>query len=44
MARRHDMPPAARVSDMHVCMAMDPGVPPIPHVGGPINGQGFRLY
>ncbi len=35
------MPPAARVSDMHVCMAMDPGVPPIPHVGGPINGPGI---
>ena len=32
------MPPAARVNDMHQCVAMDPGVPPIPHVGGPING------
>ena len=30
------MPPAARVSDMHVCPMVTPGVPPIPHVGGPI--------
>jgi len=28
--------PAARVSDMHVCPMVTPGVPPIPHVGGPI--------
>jgi uncharacterized Zn-binding protein involved in type VI secretion len=28
--------PAARVGDMHVCPMMTPGVPPIPHVGGPI--------
>jgi uncharacterized Zn-binding protein involved in type VI secretion len=27
--------PAARVGDMHVCPMMTPGVPPIPHVGGP---------
>lgn len=30
------MPPAARVSDMHVCPMVTPGTPPIPHVGGPI--------
>jgi len=29
-------PPAARIGDMHVCPMMTPGVPPIPHVGGPI--------
>lgn len=28
--------PAARVTDMHVCPMVTPGVPPIPHVGGPI--------
>lgn len=28
--------PAARVTDMHVCPMITPGVPPIPHVGGPI--------
>jgi uncharacterized Zn-binding protein involved in type VI secretion len=30
------MPPAARIGDMHVCPMVTPGVPPIPHVGGPI--------
>lgn len=30
------MPPAARVTDMHTCPMQTPGVPPIPHVGGPI--------
>ena len=30
------MPPAARVGDMHVCPMQTPGLPPIPHVGGPI--------
>lgn len=30
------MPPAARVTDMHVCPMVTPGTPPIPHVGGPI--------
>lgn len=29
-------PPAARLGDMHVCPMLTPGVPPIPHVGGPI--------
>lgn len=28
--------PASRVADMHVCPMVTPGVPPIPHVGGPI--------
>ena len=28
--------PQARVTDMHVCPMVTPGVPPIPHVGGPI--------
>ena len=28
--------PAARIGDMHVCPMVTPGVPPIPHVGGPI--------
>jgi len=28
--------PAARASDMHVCPMVTPGLPPIPHVGGPI--------
>ncbi|MCP3869541.1 MAG: type VI secretion protein [Gammaproteobacteria bacterium] len=34
------MPPAARVSDMHVCPMVTPGTPPIPHVGGPILPPG----
>ena len=34
------MPPAARVGDMHVCPMVTPGVPPIPHVGGPILPAG----
>ncbi|NND94649.1 MAG: PAAR domain-containing protein [Flavobacteriales bacterium] len=32
--------PAARVGDMHVCPFVTPGVPPIPHVGGPVTGPG----
>lgn len=28
--------PASRIGDMHVCPMVTPGVPPIPHVGGPI--------
>lgn len=35
------MPPAARVTDLHVCPMVTPGVPPIPHVGGPITGPGM---
>jgi len=34
------MMPAARLTDMHVCPMLTPGVPPIPHVGGPIVGPG----
>ncbi len=32
--------PAARVLDMHTCPMATPGVPPIPHVGGPIASPG----
>lgn len=32
--------PAARIGDMHVCPMVTPGLPPIPHVGGPIIGPG----
>jgi uncharacterized Zn-binding protein involved in type VI secretion len=34
------MPPAARVTDFHTCPMTTPGVPAIPHVGGPIVGPG----
>src|SRR4051794_257080 len=34
------MPPAARVTDLHVCPMLSPAVPPIPHVGGPVIGPG----
>jgi uncharacterized Zn-binding protein involved in type VI secretion len=34
------MPPAARVTDMHVCPMQTPAVVPIPHVGGPILPPG----
>jgi uncharacterized Zn-binding protein involved in type VI secretion len=30
------MPPAARITDMHVCPMVEGGV--VPHVGGPISG------
>lgn len=32
------MPFAARITDMHTCPMQTPGLPPIPHVGGPIVG------
>ena len=32
--------PAARITDMHTCPMVTPGVPPVPHVGGPIVGPG----
>lgn len=32
---------AARISDLHVCPLITPGVQPIPHVGGPIIGPGL---
>ncbi len=31
---------AARLTDMHTCPMVTPGVPPVPHVGGPISGPG----
>jgi uncharacterized Zn-binding protein involved in type VI secretion len=34
------MPAAARLTDMHQCPMVTPGVPPIPHVGGPVIGPG----
>lgn len=32
------MPPAARVSDMHICPMVNPGG--APHIGGPVVGPG----
>jgi len=37
------MPPAARLTDFHQCPMMNPSVPPIPHVGGPIIGPGAPM-
>ncbi len=34
------MPPAARLTDFHECPMVTPGLPPIPHVGGPITSPG----
>lgn len=34
------MPNAARLTDMHTCPMQTPGLPPVPHVGGPIIGTG----
>jgi uncharacterized Zn-binding protein involved in type VI secretion len=34
------MPPAARLTDMHTCPMVTPGLPPVPHVGGPITAPG----
>lgn len=34
------MPNAARLTDMHACPMQTLGLPPIPHVGGPIIGPG----
>ena len=34
------MPPAARIGDMHTFPMVTPGVPPVPHVGGPILPPG----
>lgn len=33
-------PPAARLTDAHVCPMQTPGAPPIPHVGSIIAGPG----
>jgi uncharacterized Zn-binding protein involved in type VI secretion len=32
--------PAARLTDMHTCPMVTPGLPPVPHVGGPAVGPG----
>ena len=32
--------PAARITDPHTCPMVTPGMPPVPHVGGPIIGPG----
>lgn len=37
------MMPAARLTDMHMCPMVTPGVPPIPHVGGPVVGPGAPM-
>jgi uncharacterized Zn-binding protein involved in type VI secretion len=34
------MPLAARLTDFHECPMVTPGLPPIPHVGGPVVGPG----
>ena len=34
------MPSAARLTDMHACPMQTPGLPPIPHIGGPVIGPG----
>jgi uncharacterized Zn-binding protein involved in type VI secretion len=34
------MPPAARLTDLHTCPMVTPGLPPVPHVGGPVSGPG----
>lgn len=34
------MPPAARLTDFHQCPMVTPGLPPVPHVGGPVVGPG----
>lgn len=31
---------ASHITDMHVCPMVTPGVPPIPHVGGPVLPPG----
>ena len=34
------MPPAARLTDLHTCPMQTQGLPPVPHVGGPVVGPG----
>lgn len=31
---------AARLTDLHTCPMVTPGLPPVPHVGGPVSGPG----
>ena len=33
--------PAARITDMHICPMVTPGLPPVPHGGGPVLGPGM---
>jgi len=35
-----NLPPAARITDLHTCPQLNPGVAPVPHVGGPVIGPG----
>ncbi|WP_031301525.1 PAAR domain-containing protein [Sphingobacterium paucimobilis] len=35
------MSAAARITDLHLCPMVTPGIPPVPHVGGPIIGPGI---
>jgi uncharacterized Zn-binding protein involved in type VI secretion len=44
MARQEILaaPFAARQTDMHSCPMVTPGLPPVPHVGGPIVGPGIQ--
>ena len=37
------MKPAARMGDFHMCPMVTPGVPPIPHVGGPVIAKGLTV-
>ena len=32
--------PAARITDMHMCPLITPGIPPVPHIGGPLLQPG----
>lgn len=32
--------PIATIGSMHICPLLNPGLPPPPHVGGPISGPG----
>lgn len=34
------MPAAARLTDLHICPLLTPGLSPIAHVGGPVLGPG----
>lgn len=34
------MPPAARITDLHVCPMVSPPPAAVPHVGGPVTGPG----
>lgn len=36
------MPPAARITDMHVCPKVEPG--PVPHVGGPVTSGATTVH